>query len=57
MTKIRTGDAPIGNVGLNILEVLNHPDLLGNELTGPSWDSWIAFLCAVFALPIESSTI
>jgi hypothetical protein len=52
ITESRTSASPIGNTGLNILEVLNHPDLLGEELKGESWSAWHAFMASVFALPM-----
>jgi hypothetical protein len=55
--KSRTDGHRIGKAGLSILEVLDHPELLGEELKGPSWDAWRAFLCSLFALPMTAEQL
>lgn len=35
-----------------ILKALDHPKLFARHFTGPTWDRWRVFLCALFALPM-----
>jgi hypothetical protein len=39
---------------MNVLQALDHPDLLAGQFDGPSWAPWRTFLHALFALPNPS---
>ena len=38
---------------MNILDFMDHPDLMGDTFQGESWEAWRAILSGTFAIPME----
>lgn len=42
---------------MNLIEYMDHPDLMGDTFQGESWETWRAILCAAFALSMTSKQL
>jgi hypothetical protein len=42
---------------MNILDAINDPAVFGEHFRGRTWAAWLAFLCALFALPMSEEQL
>jgi hypothetical protein len=44
-------------MGMDIIGAIRDPRVFGQHFEGSTWDAWLAFLCALFALPMTKEQL